>query len=61
MSKSKKMKKFIEESKDAKRRFNALTGEEKRKAEEYLRRLEDRMQSEHNVTIIDKEDKSSTD
>lgn len=52
MSKSKKMKKFIEESKDAKRRFNALTGEEKRKAEEYLRRLHDRMQSEHNVTIL---------
>jgi len=52
MSKSKKMKKFIDEAKDAKRRFNELTGEEKRKAEEYLRKLEDRMQSEHNVTIL---------
>jgi len=46
------MKKFIDEAKDAKRRFNELTGEEKRKAEEYLRKLEDRMQSEHNVTIL---------
>ncbi|NBC03985.1 MAG: hypothetical protein GVY20_09810 [Bacteroidetes bacterium] len=46
------MKKFIDEAKDAKLRFNELTGEEKRKAEEYLRKLEDRMQSEHNVTIL---------
>lgn len=52
MSKSKKMKQFIKESKEARKRFNALTGEEKRKAEEYLRKLEDRMQSEHNVTFL---------
>lgn len=49
---SKEMKKFIEDSKEAKKRFDALTGEEKRKMEEYLRKLEDRMQSEYNVTFL---------
>lgn len=58
---SKEMKKFIEDSKEAKKRFDALTGEEKRKMEEYLQKLEDRMQSEHNVTFHDDQSTKKTE
>lgn len=42
----------IKDHNEALERFNKLTGKEKRKEAEYLRKLQDRMQSEHNVTIL---------
>lgn len=52
---SKSLDEHIKDHNEALKRFNELKGEEKRREAEYLEKLQDRMQSEHNITILNKD------